>query len=298
MRPITVSVGPLATASANNICTSQTPSGTSTLSLNGTLASNAAVFTASIAGNLMTVSAVTSGVIPVGATITGLGVAPFTVVGYQLTNTAALPAGQAVGPVGGLGTYLVSVSQTVSSTTMYANAVATLDTPRRVLLTCGASTVGSLTIVGTDVNGAPITEVLAGVSGSTNNTALDFKTITSIYSAGTFSNAVTVGTNGVAATPWVRFDDWAPSNISIQCNVSGGAVNYTVQTSMDDPNSPFNVTLPYLATWVNTSDSVVVGATANQQSNFLFTPVYARVLLNSGTGTVVARFLQASNGPT
>ena len=37
MRPVTVTVGPLATASANNICTSQTP--TTSFTLNGTLVS-------------------------------------------------------------------------------------------------------------------------------------------------------------------------------------------------------------------------------------------------------------------
>jgi hypothetical protein len=36
---------------------------------------------------------------------------------------------------GGTGTYLLSTSQTLASTTIYGNAVATLDTARRVLFT-------------------------------------------------------------------------------------------------------------------------------------------------------------------
>jgi hypothetical protein len=50
--------------------------------------------------------------------------------------------------------------------------------------------------------------------------------------------------------------------------------------------------------WVNSSDSAVVGATANQQSNFLFCPVYARILINSSTGgSVATTFLQSSSVP-
>jgi hypothetical protein len=49
--------------------------------------------------------------------------------------------------------------------------------------------------------------------------------------------------------------------------------------------------------WINSSDAAVVAANSSQQSNFLFTPRYARVLINSGTGTVTATFVQSSNGP-
>jgi len=72
-----------------------------------TLSENsAAVFTAAISGTTMTVSAVTSGTVLVGAVITGTGVTAGTrIVGYG-TGTGAT------------GTYTVSASQTVSSTTI------------------------------------------------------------------------------------------------------------------------------------------------------------------------------------
>lgn len=107
---------------------------------------------------------------------------------------------------------------------------------------------------------------------------------------------VSDASGGVQYTPWVRFDDFAPSNISIQCNVTG-TVNYTVQSTLDDPNDPFNPIPVNSVTWVNSSDTAVVSATTTQQSNFLFAPKYARVKLNSGNGSVVATFLQSSNGP-
>jgi len=63
-------------------------------------------FTASISGTTMTVSAVATGVVLVGATITGTGVT---------AGTRIVSAGTGTG---GTGTYTVSESQTVSSTTI------------------------------------------------------------------------------------------------------------------------------------------------------------------------------------
>jgi len=105
---------------------------------------------------------------------------------------------------------------------------------------------------------------------------------------------VSVGPNAAdnATSSWVRFDDWGPSYISIQCDVSG-TVNYTIQSTLDDPNSPTNPVAVNSVTWVNSSDTAAVGATGAIQSNFLFAPTYARILKNSGDGTVKATFLQS-----
>ena len=119
---------------------------------------------------------------------------------------------------------------------------------------------------------------------------------TAVTASSDTADLVAVGTNTAAGSRWVRFDDFAPSNISIQCNVTG-VVNYTVQSTLDDPNDPINPVAVNSVTWVNSSDTAVVGATATQQSNFLFAPKYARILLSSGAGSVTATFLQSSNGP-
>lgn len=74
----------------------------------GTTSTGASV-TASIAGTTMTVSAVGSGVLGVGNTLSGTGVTTGTKILLQLTGTA-----------GSTGTYQVSISQTVSSTTVTA----------------------------------------------------------------------------------------------------------------------------------------------------------------------------------
>jgi hypothetical protein len=108
--------------------------------------------------------------------------------------------------------------------------------------------------------------------------------------------SVSDASGGVEYSRPVRFDDFAPSYISVQCVVSG-TVDYTIESSLDDPNDPFSPVAEGSMTWVDSSDSAVVGATTTQQSNFLFAPRYARIKLNSGDGSVRATFLQSSNGP-
>jgi hypothetical protein len=73
-----------------------------------------------------------------------------------------------------------------------------------------------------------------------------------------------------------------------------GTVNYTVQGTMDDPNQAWGTApLPSAVNWINSGDAAAVGATASIATNFLFSPTYARVLLNSGSGSVTATFAQA-----
>lgn len=180
---------------------------------------------------------------------------------------------------------------------LVTNGVAYLGDPRRVLVTTAGADAGkTMTITGTDANGNIQVDTVTLPSASTVYTSLDFLTVTGITISATAAGAIIVGTNGIGGSRWVRFNDFAPSNISIQCDVTG-TVNYTVQATLDDPNDPFNPTPAEDVIWVNSSDAAVVASSSTQQSNFLFTPKYARVLINSGSGTVVATFLQSSNGP-
>lgn len=220
MRPVTVVVGPLTAASANNIATSQTPGAAGALTLNGT-----------------------------------------TVV----------------------------------------NGVAILDHARRVLITT-TDTTHTFTITGTSPTGTLLTEVVQNAGTSVQST-LDYLTVTSIVINGGATAAVTVGTNGVASTPWVRLDEWALPQVAIQCDVSG-TVNYTVQSTLDDPNSPTNPVTPSAVAWVNSPDTNAVAATGQIQTSYggyaaypAISPTFIRVTLNSGTGTVTATVIQAGAVP-
>jgi hypothetical protein len=204
-----VTVGPLASAVANNICTSQTP--TAALTLNGAL-------------------------------VTG--------------------------------------------------GVAYLDTPRRILITVGASEAGkTFAVVGTNWAGDRITESIAGPASGTVASVLDYKTVTSITISSTAAAALTVGTTTTAASPWVRFDDWALPQASVGCVISG-TVNYTVQQTMDDPNDPNSPVAVASMTWTSALDTTLVGASSNILGVMNVVPRWGRILLNSGTGSVTGTFRQ------
>lgn len=210
-----------------------------------------------------------------------------------------------VGPLAAASANAIALSQTPTSGTaltlngaLVTAGVAILDTPRRVLLTFG-NEAGARTMVvtGTGRTGQVQSETLAVPSGgaSTVATVLDYKTVTSLVPAGGgYTAAVTVGTNGIAASEWVRLDQWPIPQTTIQC-VATGTVNYSVQQTLDDPNSPTNPVLPTAVTWSDALDTAVVAATASKWSSFAYAPVFARVLLNSGTGAVVTTFAQSGN---
>jgi hypothetical protein len=80
----------------------------------GILPASSVTFTGSISGTTLTVSAVVSGTLAIGQLITGTGVSA-SPPGSNATYITALGTG-----TGGVGTYTVGVSQTVSSTTMFA----------------------------------------------------------------------------------------------------------------------------------------------------------------------------------
>lgn len=217
MRPITVSAGPLAAASANAIALSQTPGAAGALTLNGADASG---------------------------------------------------------------------------------GVATLDHPRPVLITTtGDEHTKSFVLTGTDWAGSPISETITGIpSGTAQASVLSYATVARVTISAAAAGALTVGTNGVASSPWVRLDEWATPSTVIQINVVG-TVNYTVQLSMDDPNSPTNPVAPNAMTWINAPDLNIVGQTAVAQSVLPFIPTFARAVLNSGTGSVTATISQAGVVP-
>ena len=298
MRPVTVTVGPLAAASANNICTSQSVTAGKTFVISSTLASNSFVGTGSIANNVLTITAVTSGVLngyapPNGTLLSGAGVQGGTYVLGPILTTPGVNFNTT-------GTYVVTVSQSATSTTIYGNAVATLDTPRRLLFTpIGNESANTFTITGTDGNGAPIIEVLAGANATAFYSAMDYKTVTQIVPTNTTAGAITVGTTTIASSNWVRFDEYSTFPTAMQITVTG-TVNYTVQQTLQDSNNPFNMwntpgLMPYQLTWINSADPAVVASSVSAQSSYTYAPIFAKVTLNSGTGSVSAVFSQNSS---
>lgn len=205
-----------------------------------------------------------------------------------------------VGPLDAADDNGIALSQTTAGAAnltlngaLVTGGVAVLDAPRRIIITSGGNDTGiTFTITGTTYGGQSVSETITGASGAAASTTVDFLTVTQISASGATSvSGVIAGTNGVAGSRWVRLDSWAFPQTAIQCNASG-TVNYTIQVSMDDPNSLTNpVSVPNM-TWLNTNDADAVSAIGDVFSNFDWTPTWARILLNSGTGSVSATFAQ------
>lgn len=109
-------------------------------SVTGTI--NGAVFTGAISTTTLTVTAVTSGVISIGQTISGTGITAGTTI-------TALGTG-----VGGIGTYVVSASQTVASTTITSSgSVLTVTAVGSGALAIGQTISGTGVTAGTTITG-------------------------------------------------------------------------------------------------------------------------------------------------
>lgn len=81
----------------------------------GVLPGTSGTLTGSISGTTLTVSAISSGTLAAGQLVTGTGVSA-----SPPGSLATYIVAQLTGPTGGVGTYTVSVSQTVTSRTMFA----------------------------------------------------------------------------------------------------------------------------------------------------------------------------------
>lgn len=315
--PIVVAVGPLASASANNICASQLCPGAFALALNGTLASGnsatsiAAAQAVAGAGDLtLNGTSVVGGVAHLGGSKRILITSAGNDTGITFTVKGTLSGDGVVGiayqseTITGSNASVVSTTKlftTVTAVTASAaaagnvsvgvNGVATLDKARRVRITSAGDDSGkTFTVYGTDWNSNPISEVVTGANASTADSTLDFMTVTRISPSAAPAAAVIVGTNGVASSRPIILDHFGDIATALQVVVSG-TVNYTVQQTLDDPIRVG----PSGITWVSHPDTALVGATATKQGQCAYTPHAVRLLLNSGSGTATFTVIQSGN---
>jgi hypothetical protein len=314
MQPITVSVGPVTAAVTTQVAASQTPNA-GQLVLNGAganffIANIAASQDPAGAGNLTLVSSpvtlAQASFVYITSTVNDSAFT-FTITGLDVNGrplTEVLTGGNAKAVVS-TQRFIVVSNVAVSGNSgagvqvgSFSGATFTGATSRQVTITsAGNDSVNTFVVTGTGPNNEATSETITGPNTATVTTTSYFKTVTSVTISGNAVAAITVGMTNTASSRWVRFDDFAPSNISIQCSVAGSAT-YTLQSTLEDPNDPFNPVAPSAVVWVSTSDTNVVGATTTQQSNFLFAPRYARVILTTtSTGSVTMTAIQSSNGP-
>lgn len=317
MKLITYTVGPLVAADDDGYCLSQTCGGAFALAINGAKSTGfdandiCASQTPSGAGDLTIDGALASGGVaylstPASVTITSAGndsSRTFTVYGQVYTpgGTLPIPGSEAVtgANTSSVSTRKVFVNVTrvaisgaaAAGVTVGPNGTATMDKPRRVLITSGGND-SSITfaVYGTDWNGNPISDTLTGTNGSTVQSLYDFATLTAVWPSAAVATTVIVGTSGVASSRPIFFDGFTNSPTAIQADVTGTA-NFTVQQTLNNPND-----IGYAnTTWVNHPDSALAAATATAQGNYAYLPFMTRLTLNSGTGSVRYSVQQASS---
>jgi hypothetical protein len=188
---------------------------------------------------------------------------------------------------------------TASTVTAGTTGFALLDTARRVLFTSSGTDTGlTITLSGRDWSGQSISETLTGGSNGTPvYSVLDYLGVTGVQLSGATAGTMSVGTNGVASSPWINMDTWAMGTCAIQCVVSGTA-NFTVETTNDDPNSYGNPISRVNVTW-DAANGGLIGQTASASYAFPVVPAWLRVLLNSQTnpGFVRMTAVQHSSVP-
>jgi hypothetical protein len=86
-------------------------------------------------------------------------------------------------------------------------------------------------------------------------------------------------------------DYYGRPEVSLQVVVTG-TVNYTIQQTLDNP-----LTAGATITWFNHPDANLVAQTVNRQGNYAYIPTAVRIVLNSGTGSVVLTVTQAGLHP-
>jgi hypothetical protein len=215
-----------------------------------------AVFTGSLSGLTLTVTAIGSGTISVGQTLTGAGITTGTVI-------TALAGG-----TGGLGAYTINISQTVSSGTITAPALL-LEMPPAYQVSTGQSVlvrnVGANTFTVTDNSGNTITAITSGVSQYifvTNNSTINGVWSSVPFGAGTSSaNAAALAGYGLSAS-------------SLTLNQVYPVLTYSANTTLTAANSAD------LSVWTGGAGTLTLPLAASVGTGWFIT------IKNNGTGII------------
>jgi hypothetical protein len=106
----------------------------------------------------------------------------------------------------------------------------------------------------------------------------------------------TDATAGTTYSRPVRMDSYANAQSVVQVDVTG-TVNFTVETSMDDPNDTVNPVAEASMVWINAVDTNLVAKTADAVGAFVVTPSFIRIKQVSGNGSTKMTIAQFGNAP-
>lgn len=157
---------------------------------------------------------------------------------------------------------------------------------RTVSLTVAVANLSGInfTIVGTDVNGAAVTEVLAGPSNNTVYTTALYNTVTSITPDAAVGTAITAGSGTTGQTKWLMTNvNISPTNLSVSVDITATA-NVTVQDTPEDlqATAPSSTYPPSTAIF---NHATLAAVTGSAQGNYAYPPRYVRAIMNSSSGS-------------
>lgn len=195
-------------------------------------------------------------------------------------SATAIATAQAVAGAGNL---------TLDGATVAAG-IATLDTPRRVLITSAGNDAGiTFTVYGTTNGTYSVSETVTGAAIGTVATQRDFLTIARVAASGAAAANVSVGTNTVGSSPWILVSNYSdPVSQGIAVVVTG-TVNYSVEYTYDNF---IDTTVPAAIPVVFT-DPVLAAETTTGDTNFDTPFTGWRVTINSGSGSLAIKGIQA-----
>lgn len=174
---------------------------------------------------------------------------------------------------------------------LVSGGVATLATTgvvRQVLITTASDeSAKTLTIYGTNADGAAISETVTGPNATTGTTTMYYQTVTRVAVSAAFTGNVKVGTNGVGSSRIVNPDYFVDQFQIGVGSVVSGTVNFTVQVTYEDIQSLSALT------WFDVT--ALAGKTASTDAAITTPCRGLRVKINSGTGTVTTNIIQVTS---
>jgi hypothetical protein len=181
---------------------------------------------------------------------------------------------------------------------LVTSGIGTPDKPRRLIITSVGNDSGiTFLVTGRQyLNGPIVTETLTGgnVGNATNlqgqaYSMLDYAQVISVVPSGNTVGNVTVGTNGVASTTWIRLDNFGYAPVALEVVVVR-TVSYTVEAALRDPNIVAGypaVGIPTItpAQMVWQPHQNLQTLAVNGFDNYTTVPEWVRCTLLSGTGS-------------
>ena len=235
--------------------------------------------TGTISGTVLTITAVTSGALAVGSTITSTGLPTASTYISGGTYITSFGTGS-----GGVGTYNINISQTVTSTTIFSG-------PSCLDVTMSGPLVGAVTLAGSDIywNIYGSMALTGGTSGIT-------WTATCRYTFCATTTGKTVNTNGVAIGgnngTIISFDGtgggWTLAS-ALTSTINNSNSLRILKGTFDTGNFNVTISLGTLYSPVTTTRSINLGSSTLTFSNA--TPVNlvsTGLTFNVGTSTLVS----------